>query len=81
MDYMPFARAGLSNTEIAELLDVTRHSVGNWLSGSRRPHFLLEERVTTLLDRVNEAVQDGELPLDPSINRKERLNRIKEIIN
>ena len=80
MDLSTFTRAGLKLKEIAALVGVSHTTAGLWMRGQRSVHYLLEDKVSKTIEAVDEAVQNGELPLSATVPREDRLDRIKSIV-
>lgn len=71
IDYTPVEDAGLTKTEFAALMRVTRATVHRWRRGNCEPTPYLREAVQTLLGQLSTAVEEGYLPgplseLEPS---------------
>ena len=81
MDLSAFTRAGLKLKEIGCVVGVSHTTAGLWMRGQRTVHPLLEEKVTIILEDVDKAVQNGELPLAATVPRTERLEKITAILN
>lgn len=80
MDLTPFTRAGLKLKEIGSIVGVSHTTAGLWMRGQRQVHYLLEDRVRPVVAAVDQAVEDGELPLSATIPRGERLEKIRDIV-
>ena len=81
MDLSPFTRAGLKLKEIGSIVGVSHTTAGLWMRGQRGVHYLLEERVHPIVAAVDNAVEDGKLPLPATVPRGERLDLIKDIVD
>lgn len=71
IDYTPMEDAGLTKTEFAALMRVTRVTVHRWVQGHSEPTPYLRDAVHTLLRQLRTAVDEGHLPgpletLEPS---------------
>lgn len=71
IDYTPMEAAGLTKTEFAALLRVTRVTVHRWVEDGGEPTPYLREAVSTLLGQLRSAVDENLLPgplreLEPS---------------
>ncbi len=62
LDLTLIERAGLSQSEAARLLGVSRVSVHHWVSGRRYPHRMVQRRVALFLSLLKDAIGAGELP-------------------
>lgn len=80
IDLSPITRGGLLFKEVAELLQVSRVTVGRWMHEQTEPHSLITEELEELMGRVNEAVKRGDLPLAPTVPREDRLTCIRRRI-
>ena len=72
--------AGLLPHEVAKMLKVSRVTVSMWVNGHCKPHRLLIAKVERFLDGVQRAVDVGDLPLDKTTKRKDRLGQIKVVL-
>ena len=73
-------RVGIRPHDVAKMLDLNRVTVSMWFNGHSLPHRLLEKRVARLLDAVELAVQAGDLPGPPDLDRKERSLYAKRVL-
>lgn len=73
--------AELGPTDVAKLLNISRVTVSLWLNNHNRPHSLLKNRVRTLIEVLDQALQDETLPLSDDLTRKERYVALFEIVN
>lgn len=81
MDLTPFTRAGLKLKEIGNIVGVSNTTAGLWMRGQRDVHYLLQEKVQPVVDAVDRAVIDGELPLSATVPREERMDKITKILS
>lgn len=51
------------------------------MRGKRSPHFLIAPGVKPVLDAVQSAVEDGDLPLPASIPREQRFAKIRRLVD
>lgn len=51
---------GYTNKEIAQTLNVTEKTIGNWLKPIKAQKSELQKARTNLLKRINKAIEDGE---------------------
>lgn len=81
MNLEPFTRAGLKLKEIGSIVGVSHTTAGLWMRGQRNVHYLLEEKVSDVVSAVDEAVQDGKLPLSATVPPDARLEKITAIVD
>lgn len=72
--------ARLQPHDMAKLLKVSRITVSMWFNGHSKPHKLLNDRVSKLLDAIREAVDVGELPVPHDVSRRERGHYIQKVL-
>lgn len=72
-------KAGLSMSEMATILGVSRVAVYNWKAKRTKPHALLVERVGRLITFLEEQIKSNKLPLKDAGKdaRAERIVRLK----
>jgi transcriptional regulator with XRE-family HTH domain len=56
-------QAGLSVTEFARVIGVSRIAVHNWVAKRTKPHKLLQPKVKAALEMLQEGIDKGDLPL------------------
>ena len=68
MNFDIIERAGITQQEFGELFDppVQRVTVNNWCTGRSSPHPRLKAQVKTALEKLERAVDAGQLPLNLS---------------
>ncbi len=79
MDFGVIDQAGLTQSQFASLVDVSRVTVNTWVKGHYRPSIKLRGRVQRALDLIHGAVEDGKLPINASIQEEllqKQLDRI-----
>ena len=54
--------AGLTPSDIAPLLGVSRITVSRWFHDHTTPHYLLEDRVSAFMQKIKNALDCGNLP-------------------
>lgn len=73
-------KAGITQGELARLLRISRVSINLWVSGRRTPGPFHEPRFTQILQRIQNALEAGTLPLDTRRKRGEATDeRIAQI--
>lgn len=72
--------AGISLSEAARFLPITRATLHNWKSGRTRAEALRLALVSQYADLIAEAVRRKKLPLAPDVPLKERSPLIKKIL-
>lgn len=80
MNLHAFTLAGLRQAEIGNIVGVSHNTIGFWMRGRRKPHALIEGRVNAVLKAVQQAVDNGELPLPADTPRNERMQRIRAVV-
>ena len=80
MDLSAFTKAGLRQAEIGKLVGVSHNTAGMWMRGKRDPHFLLESKVRPVIEAVQKAVDNDELPLESTVPRNDRMGKIEDIV-
>lgn len=63
LDFGPIDRAYITQTEFAKILGVSRVTVANWTRGTE-PSPFHGRAAQQLLDKIDEAVEEGRLPGD-----------------
>lgn len=81
MDFSPFIKAGLLQREAGTLIGVCRATINRWYTGATNPHHLISSRVSEVIARVEAAVDEGELPLDPDFPKADRQDKLEEILS
>ena len=81
MDLSPFTNAGLLQREVADIVGVCRATVNRWYRNQTQPHTLINKRLGQILERVEQAVDDGDLPLNASLAKDERMPRLRKILD
>lgn len=62
IDFTPMVQAGLTKTEFAGLLGITRVTVHRWIEDGKEPTPYLRNAVDELLVAIQKTVDDGLLP-------------------
>ena len=83
IEFSPMVQAGLTKTEFAAILGITRVTVHRWIEDSKEPTPYLRTAVDNLLRTLQEAVEKGLLPgqlaeLSPS---RHTMDERREIID
>lgn len=79
MDFRPLKAAGVTQSEFAALLKVSRVTVSCWMRGAGGIHPMRVPHVRRMLQLVSLGVKDGKLPLQP-MDRSRRVPTIKRIL-
>lgn len=69
--------AGISQSEFALLMKVSRVSVNKWFTGKSKPRGLYDAKARGMIAVINKAVEQGLLPLPEGVSRKQRVTEIK----
>ncbi len=77
-DFTAIKRAGLTQSEFAAIVEVSRVTVNMWVNAAVRPHSLVAKRVSKLLGLLGDALQANLLPL-PAGSHKGKEPRLKAI--
>jgi DNA-binding XRE family transcriptional regulator len=80
MDFSIVSKAGISQTDFAKIIGVSRVSVCKWMTGKTKPHHLHNRRISQLLAAIELAVKDEDLPLPAGIESGQVVRRVKQII-
>jgi len=80
MNLQSFTKAGMTATEVSQIVGVSRSSVGLWMREQRKPHPLIRERIEAILEKVDDALDEGLLPLPATTPREQRLDEIKKLL-
>lgn len=67
MDFEVIDRAGLTQSQFARLVDVSRVTVNTWVKGHYRPSQYVRGRVIRALELIKQAHVEGKLPIRPGI--------------
>lgn len=83
IDFTPMVQAGLTKTEFAGLLGITRVTVHRWIEDSKEPTPYLRKAVDDLLRKLQDAVDNGLLPgqLDELPPSRHTMDERREIID
>jgi DNA-binding XRE family transcriptional regulator len=79
MNLTAAADSGLTQTELAQVLGVSRVTVNLWLNGKMKPHRYNAENVRRRLELLHEALKRNLIP-KPNPRRKPRHEAIKSAI-
>lgn len=66
--------------DFARALNINRITVSLWYNGHSKPHRLLADKVASLLDAIEKAVEAGELPISADVERRERRNETHKVL-
>lgn len=72
-------KAGLTQAQFGELLQVSRVAVNSWIHGGFGIHPMRRARVERLLKAMRQAVRDGKLPVD-SDDKEKRFSATKRVL-
>lgn len=67
MQFDVIDKAGLTQTQFANLVGVSRVTVNTWVRGHMKPRRHIQPRVARALKLINEALEARRLPVDPRI--------------
>lgn len=70
----------MQTRHIARILQVSRTTASNWLTGKRQPHILLSTQVDKFMRAVHAAVASGDLPPPPDLPADERSAKVVAVI-
>lgn len=74
-------KANVLPHDVAKALGLNRITVSLWYNGHSKPHRLLTDKVSSLLDAISKAVEAGELPISVDVDRRERRNEVQKVLN
>jgi hypothetical protein len=74
-------KANVLPHDVAKALGLNRITVSLWYNGHSKPHRLLTDKVSSLLDAISKAVDAGELPISADVDRRERRNEVQKVLN
>lgn len=82
-DFTPMEHAGLTKTEFAHVLGVTRVTVHRWVEDGKEPTPYLQKAVDELLANLTVAVDDGLLPgpLDSLVPSRHTMDERRDVID
>jgi transcriptional regulator with XRE-family HTH domain len=80
MDISVATNAGLSQSEIAKVLGVSRTTVNLWVNGKFKPHALHAERLRSRMQLLNAAIHGNMIP-PRDRKRKPRHEAIAKVID
>ena len=63
IDFSAIHRAGLTQSEFAELCEVSRITVNLWVNGKMQPHRYNRDHVAMCILAISDAIKDRKLPL------------------
>lgn len=81
MNLNAFKDAELLQREVAQIVGVCRATVNRWFKEQTRPHTLINRRLGEVIERVEQALEDGELPLNPNLPKDQRLPEIRRVLD
>lgn len=73
-------KTGLTQVELAELFGVSRITVNAWLRGRFAPHPLHKDKIHTMIQQIEAAVDKGQLPLPAGIPKHQRISAAQTAI-
>jgi molybdenum cofactor biosynthesis enzyme MoaA len=73
-------KANVLPHDVAKALGLNRITVSLWYNGHSKPHRLLTDKVSSLLDAISKAVDAGELPISVDVDRRERRNEVHKVL-
>jgi len=73
-------KANVLPHDVAKALGLNRITVSLWFNGHSKPHKLLADKVASLLDAIEKAVEAGELPISADVDRRERANEVQKVL-
>ena len=74
-------KANVRPHDVANALGLNRITVSLWYNGHSKPHRLLTDKVASLLDAIEKAVEAGELPVSADLNRRERNDETLRVLS
>lgn len=74
-------KANVLPHDVAKALGLNRITVSLWFNGHSKPHRLLADKVSSLLDAIEKAVEAGELPISADVDRRERANEVQKVLS
>lgn len=72
--------AGLKPRHVAKILDISRVTASQWLNNHTKPHPLLRSKVKLLIESVDKAIVDKQLPAPLHYRGKQESNYICETV-
>lgn len=79
MDFSIVTKAGISKSEFAKLMKTSRTTVHSWMNGGG-VHAMIQGRLRRTLSLMALARTAGDLPLPPSVPRKDRVKAIVAVL-
>lgn len=79
MNFNVLAKAGLTQTQFAEIVGVSRVTVNTWMSGKHRPAPHTRPRVAMALKQISAMVRDKQLPLNRNAFLKEQKAKLRAL--
>jgi DNA-binding XRE family transcriptional regulator len=81
LDFSVIERAGLTQQEFADAAAVSRVTTNKWVMGKMAPHRYIKKRITELLDVLEAAIEDDQLPLPSGMPKHQRPAAIRAAIS
>ena len=81
MDFSLIERAGLTQSEFAQLCGVTRVTTNLWATGKMNPHRYISSKVASILRAIETAIQNEKLPIATNVTKTDRQTAIDTAIN
>jgi len=80
MDFTIVTKAGISQSDFAKIIGVSRVSVSKWMTGKAAPHHLHAKRIGQLVTAVHMATEAGDLPLPKGLDSNQVVRRVKQVL-
>jgi DNA-binding XRE family transcriptional regulator len=81
MDYRLLIKAGVSQGEFGKLVGVSRQTINHWIHGTAEPHPVVRDRLEDLLKRITEAIDADVLPLQITVPRRDRVDKLRKVLD
>lgn len=81
LDFTVIERADLTQQEFAAVAGVSRVTTNKWVMGKMSPHMYIRDRITGLLDVLENAIGDNLLPLPSGMPKHKRPAAIRAAIS
>lgn len=79
MDFSVISRAGLTQSEFAAAVGVSRVTVNTWVRGKMKPHRYITKKVSEALAHLSACIEAGDLPATGP-DKKDKLARLHAIV-
>lgn len=80
MDFTIVTKAGISQSDFARIINVSRVSVSKWMTGKGMPHQLHIKKIEQIVTAIKMATKAGDLPLPRGLDSKQVVRRVKQIL-